>query len=72
MLLTRFARVGNNRKNVFWGMKWVENGRFELKMGGIEAKWSCGPFGEVVEAKTALRDRFLATLPIGVGGMGEV
>ena len=49
------CKSGEQPKNVFWGMKWVENGRIELKIGGIEAKWPCGPFGEVVEAKPALR-----------------
>ena len=43
-------KSGEWPEKVFWGMKWVENGRFGLKMGGIEAKWLCGPFGEVGEA----------------------
>ena len=66
------CKSGEQPTNVFLGMKWVENGRFELKLGGIEARWQCGPFGKVVKAKTALRNRFFATLPIGVGGIGEV
>ena len=39
-------------------MTWVENGRFEQKINGIEAELLCGPFGGVVETKTVLRDRF--------------
>ena len=35
---------------VFSCMKWVENGRFELNIGGIEVEWFCGPFREVVQA----------------------
>ena len=53
MLLTRFARVGNSRQKVFLMMKSVENGRFGLNIGGIEAELPCGPFGEVFKAKTA-------------------
>ena len=61
MLLARFTRVilpEQEQDNVFWWTKWVEDGRFELNIGGIEAEWVCGPSPEVVEAKTALRDRF--------------
>ena len=29
---------------VFWEMKWVENRWYGLKIGGIEATWSCEPF----------------------------
>ena len=51
---------GEQPQKVFLWMKWVENGRFEVNIGGIEAEWLCGPFREVVDAKTALRDRFAA------------
>ena len=43
-------KIGEWPEKVFLGVKWVENGRFGLKIGAIEAKWLCGPFGEVVEA----------------------
>ena len=38
-------------EKVFEGMKWVENGRFGLKIGAIEAKLHCGPFGPVSDVK---------------------
>ena len=38
-------------RKVFFGTKWVENGRFGLKIGAIEAEWHCGPCGPVFEFK---------------------
>ena len=43
-------KSGEWPEKVFLGMKLVENGRFELKTGGTEAGWSCGPFREVAGA----------------------
>ena len=47
-------KSGEWPEKVFLGMKWVENGRFGLKIGAIEAKWQCGPFGPVFEVKNGL------------------
>ena len=44
-------RSGEWAEKVFSGMKWVENERFGLKIGAIEAKWHCGPCGPVFEVK---------------------
>ena len=37
-------KSGEWPEKVFWGMKWVENGWFGLKIGAIEAELHCGPF----------------------------
>ena len=47
----KIYKSGEWPEKVFLGMKWVENGRFGLKIGAIEAKWHCGPFGPVFEVK---------------------
>ena len=51
MALSHFMTVGRDTK---WVPTEGDTGRVYIK-----ANWLCGPFGEAVEAKAALRDSFL-------------
>ena len=56
-------KIGEWPKKLFLGMKWVENGRFGLKIGAIEAKLHCGPCGPVFEVKKSRPRLVLLHIP---------